>query len=76
MREGDRCAALSEEFGVQVRVPLCCRRRSSTDDIPQISPDQLVQSHTPLRNMVDEYRSKPVLVIGGDGENGRAIAES
>ncbi|WWD18993.1 TIGR01456 family HAD hydrolase [Kwoniella shandongensis] len=42
----------------------------------QLGPDQLVQSHTPLRDYVKPYREKPVLVIGGAGESCRRVAES
>lgn len=42
----------------------------------QISPDQLIQSHTPLQHEMGDLQSKPVLVIGGKGDNGRKIAES
>jgi ribonucleotide monophosphatase NagD (HAD superfamily) len=51
----------------------CVNLRSSRE---QISPNQLVQSHTPLRDYVGEYRDEPVLVVGGFGESGRKIAES
>ncbi|KAK8854859.1 TIGR01456 family HAD hydrolase [Kwoniella newhampshirensis] len=42
----------------------------------QLGPDQLVQSHTPLRDYVKKYQEKPVLVIGGAGESCRRVAES
>ncbi|ORY35621.1 HAD-like domain-containing protein [Naematelia encephala] len=42
----------------------------------KLSTDQLVQSHTPLRDYVHDYAEKPVLIIGGGGDAGRRIAES
>jgi hypothetical protein len=42
----------------------------------QIGPDQLVQSHTPLKDYVGDLADKPVLILGGVGEAGRRIAES
>ena len=42
----------------------------------EIGPDQLVQSHTPLRDYVGDLAEKPVLILGGVGEAGRRIAKS
>ncbi|ORX38584.1 HAD-like domain-containing protein [Kockovaella imperatae] len=41
-----------------------------------LAENQLVQSHTSLRDYVGKYRDEPVLVIGGVGDAGRRIAES
>ncbi|KAI6778916.1 uncharacterized protein J7T54_003852 [Emericellopsis cladophorae] len=35
---------------------------------------QIVQSHTPFRALVDEYKDKTVLVLGGHGDNIRQAA--
>lgn len=38
---------------------------------------QIVQSHTPLRESLREkYENEAILVIGGRGQSGRAVAES
>lgn len=42
----------------------------------EIGPDQLVQSHTPLKDYVGDLAEKPVLILGGIGEAGRRIAKS
>ncbi|WWC63245.1 TIGR01456 family HAD hydrolase [Kwoniella dejecticola CBS 10117] len=42
----------------------------------ELTENQLVQSHTPIKQYVDKYRDKPVLVIGGKGEDCRRVAES
>ncbi|KAI9637331.1 HAD-like domain-containing protein [Dioszegia hungarica] len=42
----------------------------------QFSKNQLVQSHTPLQDYVSEYRDKPVLVCGGEGDAARSVAHS
>lgn len=42
----------------------------------QLTPDQLVQSHTPMRDYAHKYKEKHVLVIGGKGESCRKVAES
>jgi hypothetical protein len=34
-----------------------------------------VQSHTPFADL-DEYKDKTVLVVGGDGDSCRAVAET
>ena len=41
-----------------------------------LSPNQLVQSHSPLQDYVRDYADKPVLVVGGVGNAGRKVAES
>lgn len=48
----------------------------STQSNGQVGPNQLVQSHTPLQDYVQDYADKPVLVIGGVGDAGRRVAES
>lgn len=42
----------------------------------QFSKNQLVQSHTPLQDYVSEYKDKPVLICGGEGDAARAIGHS
>ncbi|WVQ68148.1 TIGR01456 family HAD hydrolase [Kwoniella botswanensis] len=42
----------------------------------RLTENQLVQSHTPIKEYVDKYRDKPVLVLGGKGESCRRVAES
>ncbi|WWC90790.1 TIGR01456 family HAD hydrolase [Kwoniella dendrophila CBS 6074] len=42
----------------------------------ELTENQLVQSHTPIKEYVDKYKDKPVLVVGGKGENCRRVAES
>ncbi|WVR07444.1 TIGR01456 family HAD hydrolase [Kwoniella sp. DSM 27419] len=42
----------------------------------QLSPDQLVQSHTPIKQYVQQYKDKPVLVVGGARDSCRRVAES
>ncbi|WVN90213.1 TIGR01456 family HAD hydrolase [Cryptococcus depauperatus CBS 7841] len=42
----------------------------------RLTPNQLVQSHTPMREHAQRYKEKHVLVIGGEGENCREVAES
>ncbi|KAI1116118.1 HAD-like domain-containing protein [Nemania sp. NC0429] len=41
-----------------------------------LSADQFVQSHSPYRDLVDEYRDQNILVIGGAKDNCRKVAES
>ncbi|GAA5876908.1 hypothetical protein JCM16303_006332 [Sporobolomyces ruberrimus] len=41
-----------------------------------IGEHQVVQSHTIFRSMVPKYADKPVLVVGGIGDNCRHIAET
>lgn len=48
----------------------------SVVDATQVGPDQLVQSHTPLRDYVGDYADKPVLIVGGVGDAARRVAES
>ena len=40
-----------------------------------LSPDILVQSHTPFAELVDQYVDKTVLVVGGDEDRCRLVAE-
>ncbi|WVQ81944.1 TIGR01456 family HAD hydrolase [Cryptococcus sp. DSM 104549] len=42
----------------------------------QLTPDQLVQSHTPMREYAKQYKDSAVLVVGGEGEDCRHVAES
>jgi ribonucleotide monophosphatase NagD (HAD superfamily) len=67
--EAERCRALSAELDVEV-----CRPTYKADE--EIGPDQLVQSHTPLKDYVGDLADKPVLILGGVGEAGRRIAKS
>lgn len=83
-----RRQALSRELEVDVRrllrLPAAGPDNSSADYsgsriLPrsQIDIRQLVQSHTPLRDSLREkYADEAILVIGGKGQNGRAVAES
>ncbi|KAE9408605.1 HAD-superfamily hydrolase [Gymnopus androsaceus JB14] len=48
---------------------------SSTLDV-EISPSQIVQAHTILKDYVNEYTHKAVLCLGGTGDTMRKIAES
>ncbi|GAA5991001.1 hypothetical protein JCM5350_002006 [Sporobolomyces pararoseus] len=41
-----------------------------------IGEHQIVQSHTIFRSMLPLYRDKPILVVGGIGDNCRQIAET
>ncbi|GAA5897469.1 uncharacterized protein JCM6883_006710 [Sporobolomyces salmoneus] len=41
-----------------------------------IGEHQIVQSHTIFRSMVPKYADKPILVVGGIGDNCRQIAEA
>jgi hypothetical protein len=50
--------------------------RSTYKADEKIGPDQLVQSHTPLKDYVGDLADKPVLILGGVGEAGRRIAKS
>ena len=49
-----------------------CEDLSSKLDFP-IAPSQLVQSHTPTKSLAESYET--ILVIGGEGENCRQVAE-
>ena len=49
-----------------------CENLSSKLDFP-IAPSQLVQSHTPAKSLAETYET--ILVVGGEGENCRHIAE-
>ncbi|KAF9434472.1 hypothetical protein BGZ76_007961 [Entomortierella beljakovae] len=40
-----------------------------------ISPKQLILSHSPMRSLVPKYEDKNVLVVGGRGSNCRNVAE-
>ncbi|WWC71613.1 TIGR01456 family HAD hydrolase [Kwoniella pini CBS 10737] len=42
----------------------------------ELTENQLVQSHTPIKEYVEKYKNKPVLIIGGKGESCRRVAES
>ncbi|WOO77237.1 putative CDP-alcohol phosphatidyltransferase class-I family protein [Vanrija pseudolonga] len=42
----------------------------------ELSPNQLVQSHTPLAPVMAAYADTPVLVVGGKGFAARDVAES
>ena len=67
--EAERCKALSAELEVEVS-------RAINESDRKIGPDQLVQSHTPLKDYVGDLAEKPVLILGGVGEAGRRIAKS
>jgi HAD superfamily hydrolase (TIGR01450 family) len=43
-------------------------------DVP-LDTSMFIQSHTPFADL-DEYKDKTVLVIGGDGDNCRRVAEA
>lgn len=85
--DASRCASLSRELEVDVRVafprfPICPLSVRVTELCLvarklQVTPTQLVQSHTPLRaSLREKYENEGVLVIGGRGQSGRAVAES
>ncbi|KAJ3787292.1 HAD-like domain-containing protein [Lentinula aff. detonsa] len=42
----------------------------------RISPSQIIQAHTVLKDYVDEYADKAVLCLGGVGDTMRKVAES
>ncbi|KAI5955826.1 hypothetical protein KGF54_001328 [Candida jiufengensis] len=42
---------------------------------PNISPLQVVQSHTPMKSLINDPNYKRVLVVGGDKDNARKVAE-
>ncbi|WVF72738.1 TIGR01456 family HAD hydrolase [Kwoniella sp. CBS 6097] len=53
------------------------RRAALSEELGvELGPDQLVQSHTPIREYAQKYKDKPVLVIGGARDSGRRVAES
>ncbi|OCF37871.1 HAD hydrolase [Kwoniella heveanensis BCC8398] len=53
------------------------RRAALSEELGvELGPNQLVQSHTPVRDYAQKYRDRPVLVIGGARDNGRRVAES
>lgn len=78
VREDQRRKKLSKNFGVEVSLRRRARNKLKNGPLipSQLSATQLVQSHTPLQNFVEEYRHKPVLICGGYGDSGRRIAES
>lgn len=41
----------------------------------QVSPKQLVLSHSPMRELAAKYKDLNVLVVGGNGSNCRRVAE-
>lgn len=41
-----------------------------------IDPDQFVQSHSPFHDLVPLYRNKRILVVGGEGDQIRHVAEA
>ncbi|KAK8139554.1 hypothetical protein PG984_000677 [Apiospora sp. TS-2023a] len=41
-----------------------------------IDPDQFVQSHSPFHDLVPLYRNRRILVIGGEGDQIRHVAEA
>ncbi|KAJ3810587.1 HAD-like domain-containing protein [Lentinula aff. lateritia] len=51
------------------------QKLSSCLDI-QISPSQIIQAHTILKDYVDQYADKAVLCLGGIGDTIRKVAES
>lgn len=51
-----------------------CRKLSSQLGV-QIHPDQFIQSHTVLKSIVHNYVDVPVLVLGGQGDTLRRVAE-
>ncbi|RSH78616.1 uncharacterized protein EHS24_002345 [Apiotrichum porosum] len=58
-------------------VPDAQRRALLSRDLGiELGENQLVQSHTPFQAAMREYIDKPVLVIGGDGDAARKVAES
>lgn len=42
----------------------------------EIRIDQLIQSHTVFRELVEQYKEEPVLVLGGRGNSCREVAHS
>lgn len=43
---------------------------------PQLTANQLVQSHTPLKKVAHDYANKDVLVLGGRRDECRRVAQS
>ncbi|KAK7923012.1 hypothetical protein PG985_007083 [Apiospora marii] len=41
-----------------------------------IDPDQFVQSHSPFHDLVPLYRNRRILVVGGEGDQIRHVAEA
>ncbi|WRT68322.1 TIGR01456 family HAD hydrolase [Kwoniella shivajii] len=53
------------------------RRKALSEELGvELTENQLVQSHTPIKDYVDKYRENPVLIVGGKGESCRRVAES
>jgi ribonucleotide monophosphatase NagD (HAD superfamily) len=82
IHEVERCQKLSKEFGVPVRLfDLFCSKNGerliwlNERGITQISVNQLVQSHTIFRTAARELGDKPLLVIGGQDDRCRKVAE-
>ena len=52
-------------------------RIAQINSILDLSLDEkiLVQSHTPLKQFVGTYGDKHVLIVGGDGDKCRQVAE-
>lgn len=42
----------------------------------QLTANQLIQSHTPLKNVASQYADKDVLVLGGRRDECRRVAQS
>jgi ribonucleotide monophosphatase NagD (HAD superfamily) len=42
----------------------------------RINADMVIQSHTPFARFPAEQKERTVLVVGGEGDNGRLVAES
>lgn len=40
----------------------------------QIKLEQVIQAHTPFERFVPQLKDKPILVVGGVGENCKAAA--
>lgn len=58
-------------------VPDAERRKALSRDFDvELGENQLVQSHTPLQSVVGQYKDRPVLCIGGPGDNARRVGES
>jgi hypothetical protein len=87
MTEADRLVALERDFGLPVRISssIAARGEGTSGTLKlrtgavltiQLTVNQLVQSHTPLRDYVAKYADRPVLVCGGKGDAARRIARS
>ncbi|KXJ91004.1 HAD-like domain-containing protein [Microdochium bolleyi] len=42
--------------------------------LPDLKPDQFVQSHSPFLDLVDEYKEQTILALGGSGQSIRNLA--